>query len=169
MPQSRSLLPIHRDIYHVTEMTEVFYPPMDPFDAGLLGVADGNEIYWEVSGNPQGKAARTASNDLAILWRPRCDAEQKRTLQLHWSLSHSDALDTDVVVMISQVSSLASRSRRQVWAPVEVRFLPTVSNRVPLLCLSFFGHTLRESIRQVPEYRGLMVGAQGIEPWTSPV
>jgi proline iminopeptidase len=38
-------------------MTEVFYPPMDPFDAGLLGVADGNEIYWEVSGNPQGKPA----------------------------------------------------------------------------------------------------------------
>lgn len=35
----------------------MFYPPMDPFDAGLLGVADGNEIYWEVSGNPQGKPA----------------------------------------------------------------------------------------------------------------
>jgi hypothetical protein len=41
-------------VYQVTEMTEVFYPPMDPFDAGLLGVADGNEIYWEVSGNPRG-------------------------------------------------------------------------------------------------------------------
>jgi hypothetical protein len=29
---------------------------MDPFDAGLPGVADGNEIYGEVSGNPQGEA-----------------------------------------------------------------------------------------------------------------
>jgi proline iminopeptidase len=38
-------------------MTEEFYPTIDPFDAGLLGVADGNEIYWEVSGNPQGKPA----------------------------------------------------------------------------------------------------------------
>jgi proline iminopeptidase len=33
------------------------YPPIDPFDAGLLSVADGNEIYWELSGNPDGKPA----------------------------------------------------------------------------------------------------------------
>ncbi len=37
--------------------TEKFYPPIDPFDAGLLSVADGNEIYWEISGNPAGKPA----------------------------------------------------------------------------------------------------------------
>lgn len=33
------------------------YPPIDPFDSGLLSVADGNEIYWEISGNPEGKPA----------------------------------------------------------------------------------------------------------------
>lgn len=33
------------------------YPPLDPFDAGLLSVADGNEIYWEISGNRDGKSA----------------------------------------------------------------------------------------------------------------
>jgi proline iminopeptidase len=35
----------------------MMYPPIEPFDAGLLSVADGNEIYWEVSGNPNGKPA----------------------------------------------------------------------------------------------------------------
>ncbi|TDD90140.1 prolyl aminopeptidase [Actinomadura rubrisoli] len=34
-----------------------FYPPVEPYDSGLLDVGDGNEIYWEVCGNPQGKPA----------------------------------------------------------------------------------------------------------------
>lgn len=29
----------------------------EPFDSGMLPVGDGNEIYWEASGNPSGKAA----------------------------------------------------------------------------------------------------------------
>lgn len=33
------------------------YIPADPFDSGLLPVADGSEIYWEASGNPAGKPA----------------------------------------------------------------------------------------------------------------
>jgi proline iminopeptidase len=32
-------------------------PLLDPIDAGLLSVSDGNDIYWEVSGNPDGKPA----------------------------------------------------------------------------------------------------------------
>jgi proline iminopeptidase len=35
----------------------MMYPPIEPFDAGLLSVSDGNRIYWEVSGNPDGKPA----------------------------------------------------------------------------------------------------------------
>lgn len=35
----------------------MIHPPIESFDAGLLGVADGNEIYWEISGNPEGKPA----------------------------------------------------------------------------------------------------------------
>jgi proline iminopeptidase len=38
-------------------MSEDLYHPIDPFASGLLNVAHGNEIYWEVSGNPSGKPA----------------------------------------------------------------------------------------------------------------
>jgi proline iminopeptidase len=33
------------------------YPEIEPFDHGMLDVGDGNQLYWEVSGNPQGKPA----------------------------------------------------------------------------------------------------------------
>jgi proline iminopeptidase len=33
------------------------YPPIEPQDSGLLDVGDGNSIYWEVCGNPDGKPA----------------------------------------------------------------------------------------------------------------
>ncbi|WP_066934466.1 prolyl aminopeptidase [Microtetraspora fusca] len=31
------------------------YPPIEPYDSGLLYVGHGNRIYWEVCGNPEGK------------------------------------------------------------------------------------------------------------------
>ncbi len=37
-------------------MTDL-YPPTDPYDSGLLDVGDGNHVYWETSGNPDGKPA----------------------------------------------------------------------------------------------------------------
>ncbi len=33
------------------------FPEIDPYDRGLLEVADGNRIYWETSGNPHGRPA----------------------------------------------------------------------------------------------------------------
>ena len=33
------------------------YPDIEPYDQGLLGAADGTSIYWECSGNPNGKPA----------------------------------------------------------------------------------------------------------------
>lgn len=33
------------------------YPALEPYDSGLLDVGDGQEIYWETSGNPDGKPA----------------------------------------------------------------------------------------------------------------
>ncbi|UBU15082.1 prolyl aminopeptidase [Nonomuraea gerenzanensis] len=33
------------------------YPPIEPYDSGLLDVGDGNQIYYEVCGNPDGKPA----------------------------------------------------------------------------------------------------------------
>src|SRR5687767_2612229 len=32
-----------------------FYPPLDAYDTGMLDVGDGHQVYWEVSGNPDGK------------------------------------------------------------------------------------------------------------------
>ena len=39
------------------------YPAIEPYDCGILAVGDGNEIYWEMFGNPAGRpggAARRA-------------------------------------------------------------------------------------------------------------
>ncbi|MEO6225603.1 MAG: prolyl aminopeptidase [Sphingomicrobium sp.] len=38
-------------------MTErrTLYPPIEPYDSGLLDVGDGHRLYWELSGNPDGK------------------------------------------------------------------------------------------------------------------
>ncbi|MFC4114874.1 prolyl aminopeptidase [Nonomuraea zeae] len=33
------------------------YPPIEPYESGLLDVGDGHQIYWEVCGNPDGKPA----------------------------------------------------------------------------------------------------------------
>lgn len=33
------------------------YPPIEPYDSGMLDVSDGNALYWEVCGNPDGKPA----------------------------------------------------------------------------------------------------------------
>lgn len=34
-----------------------FYPAIKPYDHGMLNVGDGNFMYWEVCGNPEGKPA----------------------------------------------------------------------------------------------------------------
>ncbi|MFF5175769.1 prolyl aminopeptidase [Micromonospora sp. NPDC000089] len=33
------------------------YPPIEPYDAGMLDVGDGNAVYWETSGDPDGRPA----------------------------------------------------------------------------------------------------------------
>ncbi|MET9590702.1 prolyl aminopeptidase [Streptomyces sp. NPDC006516] len=33
------------------------YPPIEPYGQGMLDVGDGNRVYWEVCGNPDGKPA----------------------------------------------------------------------------------------------------------------
>jgi proline iminopeptidase len=35
----------------------VRFPAIEPYDAGMLDVGDGQRVYWEVSGNPDGKPA----------------------------------------------------------------------------------------------------------------
>lgn len=38
-------------------MSDTLHPPIEPYETGLLPVSNGNSIYWEVSGNPNGKPA----------------------------------------------------------------------------------------------------------------
>jgi proline iminopeptidase len=33
------------------------YPEIEPYDQGMLDVGDGNRVYWDTSGNPDGRAA----------------------------------------------------------------------------------------------------------------
>ena len=33
------------------------YPPIEPYENGMLDVGDGNQVYWESCGNPSGKPA----------------------------------------------------------------------------------------------------------------
>jgi len=33
------------------------YPPIEPYDSGLLDVGEGNQVFWEACGNPAGKPA----------------------------------------------------------------------------------------------------------------
>jgi proline iminopeptidase len=33
------------------------YPEIEPYERGMLEVGDGNLVYWETCGNPNGKAA----------------------------------------------------------------------------------------------------------------
>ncbi|MEW2066311.1 prolyl aminopeptidase [Streptomyces sp. NPDC007346] len=33
------------------------YPPVEPYESGMLDVGDGNHVYWEACGNPVGKPA----------------------------------------------------------------------------------------------------------------
>lgn len=36
-------------------MDDDLYPPIQPYERGMLDVGDGNLVYWEVCGNPDGK------------------------------------------------------------------------------------------------------------------
>lgn len=36
---------------------KMLYPPIEPYDAGMLDVGDGDRVYWEVCGNPGGRPA----------------------------------------------------------------------------------------------------------------
>lgn len=39
----------------VADLDGILYPPIQPYDSGLLFVGDGHRVYWEQSGNPDGK------------------------------------------------------------------------------------------------------------------
>jgi proline iminopeptidase len=62
------------------------YPPIEPYASGMLDVTDGHSIYWEASGNPQGKAAIALhggpGSGLSAGRRRRFDPDRYRLIQL---------------------------------------------------------------------------------------
>jgi len=62
------------------ERWKAMFPAIEPFASGMLPVSDGNEIFWEASGNPQGKPALTLhggpGSGLGSGYRRRFDPEQ---------------------------------------------------------------------------------------------
>ncbi len=39
----------------LAHLDDILYPPIEPYDEGMLLVGDGQRVYWEQSGNPHGK------------------------------------------------------------------------------------------------------------------
>jgi proline iminopeptidase len=40
-----------------TSTLKQLYPPIEPFESGMLDAGDGHQVYWERCGNPEGKPA----------------------------------------------------------------------------------------------------------------
>lgn len=47
------------------------YPEIEPYESGMLDVGDGNRVYWEVCGNPDGKPAVVVHGGPGSGCRPR--------------------------------------------------------------------------------------------------
>ena len=57
-------------------MAELF-PEIEPFDSGLLDVGDGNLVYWETCGNPDGVPALIVHGGPGSELRPQPAARQR--------------------------------------------------------------------------------------------
>ncbi|MCU1414481.1 MAG: pip [Microbacteriaceae bacterium] len=82
-----------------------FYPEIEPFDTGMLEVGDGQSVYWEISGNPDGKPAvflhGGPGGDTSPAHRRLFDPEKYRIVLLDQrgsgkSLPHASAADADL-------------------------------------------------------------------------
>jgi proline iminopeptidase len=81
------------------------YPPIEPYETGMLDVGDGQSIYWEVSGDPDGKPAVTLhggpGSGSAPSWRRWFDPTRYRIVQFDQrgsglSTPHAGDLATDL-------------------------------------------------------------------------
>ena len=81
------------------------YGPIDPHEVGMLAVGDGNDIYWEVVGNPAGKPAVVLhggpGSGCTTWWRSRFDPDRYRVVLLDQracgrSVPHAAAPSTDL-------------------------------------------------------------------------
>jgi proline iminopeptidase len=81
------------------------YPAIEPYATGMLDVGNGDQVYWEVCGNPQGKPALVVhggpGSGCGPHWRRLFDPEKYRTVLFDQrgcgrSVPHASDLATDL-------------------------------------------------------------------------
>ncbi|MFV2197648.1 prolyl aminopeptidase [Nocardiopsis sp. LOL_012] len=81
------------------------YPPIEPYETGMLDVGDGDSVYWELSGNPEGKPVvflhGGPGGGCTPAHRRLFDPERYRILLFDQrncgrSTPHASAMDTDL-------------------------------------------------------------------------
>lgn len=95
------------------------YPPVEPYEHGMLDVGDGHRVYWEVCGNPRGKPAVVLhggpGSGAGPFWRRLFDPEAYRVVlfdQRGCGRSTPDAADP--------LTSLAANTTPHLLADIEL-------------------------------------------------
>jgi proline iminopeptidase len=105
------------------------YPPIEPFESGMLDVGDDQSLYWEVSGNPSGKAALALhggpGSGSSAGRRRWFDPERYRLVQFDQrgcgrSTPHAGDLETDLSTntthhLIADIEALRERLGIERW------------------------------------------------------
>ncbi|WP_343948891.1 prolyl aminopeptidase [Nonomuraea longicatena] len=117
------------------------YSPIEPYDQGMLDVGDGNQVYWEVSGNPAGKAAVIVhggpGGGASGNWRRYHDPEAYRIVLFHQrgcgrSTPDAGLLETDLSVnttrhLIADMELLREHLNIDTWQLLGVSWGSTLS------------------------------------------
>jgi proline iminopeptidase len=95
------------------------HPPIEPYDQGMLDTGDGNHVYWEVCGNPEGKPAVAvhggpgSGNSTGV--RRNFDPERYRIVvfdQRNCGRSRPHASDPDVDMSLNTTDHLIADMER---------------------------------------------------------
>ena len=111
------------------------YPPIEPYEQGLMDVGHGHQVYWEECGNPQGKPALVIhggpGSGATPGWRRYFDPDRYRLFlfdQRGCGRSTPHAGDTNLALEANTTSDLLAdieqlRELRRVRTMVAVRRL----------------------------------------------
>ncbi|MBO3733030.1 prolyl aminopeptidase [Glycomyces niveus] len=95
------------------------YPPVEPYDQGMLDVGDGNLVYWEACGNPEGKPAVVLhggpGSGAGSFWRRLFDPEAYRIVlfdQRGCGRSVPDAADPETSLAANTTAHLIADTER---------------------------------------------------------
>lgn len=95
------------------------YPPVEPYEHGMLDVGDGNLVYWEACGNPEGKPAVVMhggpGSGAGSFWRRLFDPEAYRIVlfdQRGCGRSLPDAADPGTSLAANTTAHLIADTER---------------------------------------------------------